>query len=193
MAASDVISKKGQYSLTGAVTYIAQMAAQLRGDNWTEREISPGRYALTCDLNTGFAVREIVNGDFGTYYDGDGAKTKMYSLNTSGNATPAVTFLHSEGVSVMYKVLDVIDNDTIIVDKIRANGTPCVGVVALFTKGTKFNQILANLEATQNISYGTRFADTSATATELIQLTIPVDLDTIGPVHVSGSGTIILT
>lgn len=190
-----VASEKGSYTLSEDLLFVCQMFSQVTGDNWTEAQIDTNLFALTCDASTGAAEAEIMRGVFSLYVDKYGVKpsAQQYDLHTSGGTAPAVGWLYGRTSDIIYKVLGILGNDTIVVNRIGSD-TADVGVlVALFTKGFAPKLASIIMQPGNTAVYQDMGASVTATITAGGQVDIPLDIDKNGPIFATGTASINIT
>jgi len=181
-------STLGTFRLTAPQT-TAGYGAELSGVGWDEVVVGT-TYCLRCNAGTGNAADEVIKGLTAVNWKGEqSAPWEQWDANITGGINtdypiePAFKWVFGQDTSVIYKVLYVIDNDTIAVEKHFAS-TPTL-LYGIGTRGYAIKSVTISADSGDINVNG--YNGSMVIPTGVVQ-TIPVNIDLSGPITADGAG-----
>lgn len=168
----------------------AELAAEMSG-SWDEKTYG-SKYYLEEGSGGGGAIAEVLKGNNRVSYRGlVGSPTVVVDTNITGCINtdyviePAIKWIACDGLATFYKVLSVVNDNLIEVEKLFG-GTPG-HIHALYTRGYALKSVTIAASNADVQVYG--YDSTFTVATPNI-VTIPVNIDISGPLYLVGDGTV---
>lgn len=182
---SIIASQPGVYDVAAAGgVVLGQYIFSLTGTGWAERSPAGTRFYLENPALDGNAVDEIQMGNAaGTM--GNGVAFTPQGINTIVG-TPMIKWIWDTSANGFYKVLNVINDNTIEVEAVR--GATGLQLAAIATRGYGVKSVAIVPPDGGNIDYHGYTYDASPVASKTFTaVQIYTDIDANGPYYFTGS------
>jgi hypothetical protein len=169
----------------------AEMGTAIAGTDWLESTYGT-RYYLENVQGDGKATQDVLRGKTPSAYRGlvaspifDINTTATGYINTENVIEPAIKWIFSAAIPTWYKVLSVINDDLIEVEKLY--GSDPITIQGVFTRGYALKSItVAAYAGTIDVAGYDGAYQVTANST----VTIPVNIAISGPLFLSGDGAV---